>query len=596
MKTKIKILLLLTVTMLMSCNNDDDTSSNNSNTSYNYGATVNRDFHGIILDTNGNPISGATVTIGSETTQTTSSGFFVLTNVSVKENFAYVKVTKSGFINGSRTLKPTTGSNRVHIMLIPNTPTATISSGSSGTVSLPNGTQVVFDGSFEDQSGNAYSGNVSVALHHLKPTDTYLNEIMPGSLLASNNNDEAKVLETFGMLHVELTGSSGQKLNIANGHTAEISMEIDPIQLSSAPSSIPLWSFNESTGMWKEEGSATKIGNKYVGNVSHFSWWNCDTPLDFCTLNMAVTDSNSNPISNILITLERTVGSWVDSRVAFTDGNGNASGLIPANSNLTMKIYDQCGTLISTSNIGPFASGSTNSLTTSLTSSISLTNVTGVLQDCNGNNVTNGLAYLNGSGANIPGWINYFYYYNMSQPITNGNFNFNIVHCGNNVPLEFSGEDYNNLQTTGTINFVLTSPTTNLGIIQACTATNEFISFKIDNNPTQYIISNISAGTIQGFYINGSSVGGNSSMYIYSTAIPNIGTTYTSTTFSAEFYDGIIGDYFGPGTTMANNVQFVVSQIGAIGGYIDMTMNGTYTDQGGAQHTITCTVHAIRDN
>jgi hypothetical protein len=130
-------------------------------------------------------------------------------------------------------------------MLIPNTPTATITSGANSEVSLPNGTKVKFDGSFKDASGNAYLGNVQVSLYHLKPTNSYLSELMPGSLLASNASGEARVLETFGMLHVELTGSAGEKLNLANGHTAEISIDIDASQLGTSPTTIPLWSFEE---------------------------------------------------------------------------------------------------------------------------------------------------------------------------------------------------------------------------------------------------------------------------------------------------------------------------------------------------------------
>jgi hypothetical protein len=183
MKTKIKILFLLMVTLFLSCETDDEISDLPSqNSTYNQGQTVNKDFNGLILDLNGNPISGATVTIGTSSKQTNSKGMFAINGASVKERFAYVKVSKPGFISGSRTLVPTNGVNRINIMLIPNTPIATIASGVTSTVALPNGTQVKFNGSFKDASGNAYSGNVDVSVYHLKPSDPYLNEIMPGSL------------------------------------------------------------------------------------------------------------------------------------------------------------------------------------------------------------------------------------------------------------------------------------------------------------------------------------------------------------------------------------------------------------------------------
>ena len=300
--------LLMILMILVSCKSDsfidlENQQQGNQETNFNFGNSAQRNFHGLVLATNGTPVSGATVTIGSATVQTNSKGLFVIKNADVKENFAYVKVTKAGFVNGSRTMVPTNGSNRINIMMIPATNTSTIASGATATVSLPSGTKVKFDGSFKDSSGNAYSGNVNVAMFHLKPSDQYLNELMPGSLLANNTAGNARIMETFGMLHVQLTGASGQNLQIANGHTAEMTVAIDATQTSTAPAIIPLWAFNETTGIWQEEGSATKVGNAYVGNVSHFSWWNCDAQFPQAILNVHIQNSTAQPLSNVTVKL-----------------------------------------------------------------------------------------------------------------------------------------------------------------------------------------------------------------------------------------------------------------------------------------------------
>lgn len=138
--------LLMILMILVSCKSDsfidlENQQQGNQETNFNFGNSVHRNFHGLVLATNGTPVSGATVTIGSATVQTNSKGLFVITNADVKENFAYVKVTKAGFVNGSRTMVPTNGSNRINIMMIPATNTSTIASGATATVSLPNGTK-----------------------------------------------------------------------------------------------------------------------------------------------------------------------------------------------------------------------------------------------------------------------------------------------------------------------------------------------------------------------------------------------------------------------------------------------------------------------
>lgn len=587
---KLKFLFALILTsLLFSCNDEEGNVNDPSqNFSYDQGNSVNRNFHGLILDTSGNAVSNATVSIGTTSVQTNSDGLFTINNASVKEKFAHVKVVKNGFVNGSRILVPTTGDNRINIMLIPSTPTATVLSGVNSEVNLPNGTKVKFDGSFKDANGNAYSGSVQVGLYHLKPSDTYLSETMPGSLLASDSNGDAKILETFGMLHVELTGSGGEKLNLANGHTAEISLDIDASQLSSSPTTIPLWSFDEVAGIWKEEGSATKVGNKYIGDVSHFSWWNCDAPFAQCNLTVEVTNITGAPISNLTVTLVRPSQAWGANGI--TNSIGKVTGIIPANEVLTIKVSDFCGNVIYTSSVGPFATGSSNNLPAiSLASSaINTVSITGVLKTCANANVTNGLVKLKNLNA-----LNYFG--QILQTVTNGSFSFVTNICGTTQQFELIGEDYTNLQTTNPITFTATSPTTILGVINTCNSVNEFITYQVDSDPVNYIISGIngsfgSTATGTGLLINSSQ----NSPFIYLNGNITATGTYTTSVFNMEFTNPA-GTFSGIDNTTTNNVQFVVSQIGAVGGYIDMTFNGSYTNSSGT-HTISGTVHVIRDN
>jgi len=272
------VVLLFMVITFSACESNDDGNQNsgpNDDTfAQNFGSAVNRDFIGQVVNTNNDPIQGVTIKIGSLTTQTDVNGVFIINNADVFQRFAFIKATKSGYIDGSRSMVPTTGKNNVKIMLLPNSPIETIQSGVNSEVSIYSGTKVVFDGAFQDANGNNYNGAVQVAMFHLTPTDENINQLMPGMLYAQTETNQQAVLETFGMINVELRGSGGQKLNLKEGHTAEITMRIDDSQLATAPNSIPLWYFDEEKGYWKQEGVATKVGNKYVGEVSHFSWWN----------------------------------------------------------------------------------------------------------------------------------------------------------------------------------------------------------------------------------------------------------------------------------------------------------------------------------
>jgi hypothetical protein len=586
--------LLLLLLLLFSCKNETylDIDDNNSTpaSNFNFGSSAQRNFQGVVLDTGGNPVNGATVTIGASTVTTNLKGFFTFKNASVKENFAHVKVTKSGYVNASRVLVPTNGMNRVNIMMIPVTTTSTVSAGSTSTVSLPNGTKVKFDGSFKDTSGNAYSGNVNVAVFHLAPSNQYLNELMPGSLLATNSGGNARVMETFGMLHVQLTGSSGQNLQIANGHTAEITVPVDASQTSTSPSTIPLWSYDENTGMWNEDGSATKVGNAYVGTVSHFSWWNCDAQFEQAILKVTVKNPAGQALPNIKVALKRSSQTYETYGV--TDNMGMISGIVPSGEVLILKIYDICNNVIYSANVGPFATGSTTTLpdiTITTTASTTYT-IQGNLKTCANTDVTDGYVSLRPA---VP--TNYFQYVNVPVSST-GAFVMTTYSCTANPQFVLEGFDVANLQTTNDIPFTATSTVTNFNNLSVCNSVMEFISYKIDSQPITYIVGSINAQW----------TGLTSSTPNYPAKQLKIGSVLPAGPYFSMTQNNMLGvaasfttDYMfelsGAVITPSNgNLVINIATFGAVGDYIDFTVNGTFTNTSGS-HTITATGHVKRD-
>jgi hypothetical protein len=589
MKKFHSLLCLLLILAFASCNPNDDNNTNPNDEEFaqNFGNSVARDFIGHIVDVDNLPVQGVTVKIGTSTAQTDVNGVFIINNANVYQKFAYITAKKAGFIDGSRAMVPTSGKNNVKIMLLPNAPLETIQSGVESEVSIYSGTKVKFQGGFQDENGNEYNGPVQVSMFHLTPTDENIDKVMPGMLYAQTATNQEAVLETFGMLNVELRGSAGQKLNIKEGQTAEITIRIDDSQLATAPSSIPLWHFDEEKGYWKEDGVATKVGNKYVGEVSHFSWWNCDVQFPTVTLTVTVVNAAGSPISNVYVGLIGNGNTWPV--MGITNENGQVSGLIPSNQTLTLNVYASyytCGAdnIVYTSIIGPYTINTTlpniviNNSTTTFTST-----VIGNLVKCDNTPVTNGYVLLNRYG-------------NVSlSPVTNGAFNFNEIYCPDDTQFTLKGFDVENLQQSDSIAYSFTTPITNVGNLQACTDVDEFISYQIDNNPTIFLLQNIRGGlNIQG----GLPPSGGLNLYGYSAnnqglsiwGSANVPGIYFTTTFQIE---GEVG-YIGPGTV--NTIQFILNQFGPVGGYIDMTFSGTYQDANNQTHTLTGVAHVIRDN
>jgi len=583
---KLLAMALLASLSFIACDpNDDETTYNpnpTTNFSENFGPSVTRDFIGQVVDLNNQPIANASVKIGTSAVQTDINGVFIVNAASVHEKFAYITASKAGYIDGSRSLVPTTGKNNIRIMLLPLETTVAIQSGETSTVILDGATQVVFDGAFADENGNAYSGNVNVSMYHLKPSNGNLRDIMPGMLYAQNAQGEERMLETYGMLHVELRSSGGQKLQIASGHTAEISVQIDALQMASAPATIPLWHFDEAGGYWKEDGVATKQGNKYVGTVSHFSWWNCDAQFPTVTLSLTVLDENGNPLPGIYVSLVRA--SQIGGAGATSDSAGHIAGLIPANEMLVMNAYyyTVCGDqILATQTIGPFASDTTLPDLIIDSPDVNSVAIEGNLVKCDNSNVTNG--YVLFRSAN-----NYISF----SSVTNGSFSFNTIVCDSAPSDDFvlKGMDYDSLQETDSLHYTYTAPVTNVGNIAACTAISEFMSYQIDSNPVVFLVTQTSA--VLSIEENWTWISAYSptqdGFTIYANTIITPGV-YTTSTFSIE---GSIG-YIYSGSV--NTMVFTVSNVGGVGQYVDLTFNGTFTDETGV-HTLNGTAHIKRDN
>jgi hypothetical protein len=146
-----------------------------------------------------------------------------------------------------------------------------------------------------DENDNKPTGNVSAEITIIDPSVDP--SLMPGNFETVNNDTgEAEQIESFGAINVTFDDSEGNRLNLADGQTATIriplaSAAIDP------PSTIPLYYFDEDSGYWNEEGSATLTNNEYYeGTVSHFSTWNADILYESVQISGCIEDSEQNPV------------------------------------------------------------------------------------------------------------------------------------------------------------------------------------------------------------------------------------------------------------------------------------------------------------
>lgn len=240
--------------------------------------TVVFNLEGIITDEEGLPLSGVIVKAGSNVETTDSEGKFKFFDITLNANYAVVKVSKTGFFDGFRTFAPTAGGfNKIEIALLSKGIAKSLDSETGGSLEFEDG-KVKLDfpaNILTDQDGNLFTGNAQIRARYIDPQADNFGEIMPGTLTGLDEDEQITAMISYGMISVEMTDASGNKLEISGNKEVEVEMPA----ILDAPVEMPIWHFNETFGLWVEAGVAAKVGEKYVFKANTFSSWNLDFPL-----------------------------------------------------------------------------------------------------------------------------------------------------------------------------------------------------------------------------------------------------------------------------------------------------------------------------
>ncbi len=265
-------------------------------------------------------IEGVKVSVGSVVVMTNNKGEFILSNIPCGDR-VLVNFTCNGYSTTQKVVevKPNRTSF-VEASVKPITLTQNINPATGGSVQFAGAKVTFLANSFVDFKGRPFTGSVKVNATYFDPTSKVFLNCFQGEFKGVRTDNSETAIESFGFINVEILNGN-DKLQIAEGKTATISLPIPAKLASKAPQTIPLWYYDETKGKWFEEGTATKTGTNYIGYVKHFTSWNCDQPTETSFLQGRVIDQNGNPLSFAYV---RTFGvDYTGSSIIHTDDNGN---------------------------------------------------------------------------------------------------------------------------------------------------------------------------------------------------------------------------------------------------------------------------------
>lgn len=238
---------------------------------------------GKIYDENGNVLNGATVLSGNSQATTDSSGQFNINVDTIIGNRHVLRIQKDGYFDRIYS-KMASDTMDYPIQLIKKESSDFVSFGKfkseEGATVTVNGASVTIPKSgLVKRDGNDYNGTVDISVVYLSPTESpALEPLMPGAdLMAIANDGDTVPLISYGMVNVEMSDEDGNPLQLKDG--CEAYLKYPAPKGFTSHDTIPLWYFNEESGLWVEDGYSVKHGDEYVGSVKHFTWWNCDIKL-----------------------------------------------------------------------------------------------------------------------------------------------------------------------------------------------------------------------------------------------------------------------------------------------------------------------------
>ncbi|MBP6679655.1 MAG: hypothetical protein KA166_00595 [Saprospiraceae bacterium] len=509
-----------------------------------------------VFTTAGLRVSNAKVILGSTEGYTNASGLLYWPDATVGES-TYLTVEKEGYFHASRRFYPSPGAaSYIRIILLSDSRIAFFNSTDGAVLPIEDKATIRFpQHGYVLENGDVYEGIIVVSAKVIAPDDPDLSFKMPGDLVGMNAEGAFGALGSMGMMAVEMNTPDGDKLNFAKSVEATLEMNIPSDMADKAPSAIPLWYFDEMDGVWREEGIATKTGDRYVGQVKHFSFWNYDAWFPAIKWGAAFNFGNRGAASQVEVCI--TIISMNTTKCALTNEEGIVCGLVASNELLLMEVKGECGESIYTEEIGPFSDATMLGPISISNPGILVTKVFGQVISCEGDPVRDGFAIISVG--------NYNHYTTLDK--STGAFDVSITTCDEG-DIAIIAVDVRKNKLSIQENFEY-APLIDADTITVCEDNQELIDIEIVGFPNHYYfyfprhgedVDNIIAAsdsTQQGSYIYFSFKGDHTGVHesepcSMNVRLPDAGWFYID-----------------------NYMTITVTEFGKIGEYIKGTFTGT---------------------
>jgi hypothetical protein len=301
----------------------------------------------------GQAISGVTVTLGSSTAITDSTGAFSFPSLTPNPRTT-VRFSVGSHAEMVRVIALRGGSTTdVQARLVSLAVSGNLAAATGGTVAVPGsvGQITLPANALEDSAGTLALGTVRLRMTPVNAaTDT---TVLSGdfSRLVSGL---PSLVETFAAAELQFSTAAGAPLVLRAGQLATVRFPVGT-RSAAPPATATLYVLDTATGRWVQDGTAVLAGTSpnryYQGDVSRAGLWAVGTPLDSVQVNGCVVDSLGTPVNNARVTSDGI--DYTSATSATTNSAGNFSIPLRRAASATI-VAEAGGPLSNTQRIGPF--------------------------------------------------------------------------------------------------------------------------------------------------------------------------------------------------------------------------------------------------
>lgn len=304
-----------------------------------------------VIDTLGRFVAGATLKSGANSATSDASGQATLAVATGGEQV--IAVTQAGFAEQFKVVDLPTGTTAatpLQAMLVARAAPQTIGAiEAGGTAAGVQGVKVTFPANaLVDAAGQPVSEAIQMTMTPVDVSEVDVGAF-PGLFEGIPTAGTRQAIVSVGTSEL-VPEQGGKKLNLAAGKTADIELPLFVSRrqdgtLLVVGDTVPIWSLDTASGLWKQEGSGTVVasaasptGLALHATISHFSWWNGDFSAQQATVDLTVNVSGTTLAANTIANVGGTVvsGSGPSSTATGTVVVGNAGQFkVPAASSTT---------------------------------------------------------------------------------------------------------------------------------------------------------------------------------------------------------------------------------------------------------------------